>query len=473
MLASVVRDLIGAYPVGGRKESPRPARAGDIALLAPTGTSLWIYEKTMEELGIPIVTQAGKGFFRRQEVHDLIAIARVIADSRDTLAFGALIRGPLVGLTEEEIADEIEALHLRARTADSGHGPEEGSPGRLTLWTDPEAVGNGVLRRTLEVLQNLSRKARQRTPYDLMVEAVEELHVNSILKARHLRGAERALANVELVLEMARAYGSRGIGDFARALWQHWNGQGCANRRPARRRRPISVSIITMHSAKGLEWPIVIPINSTTNPRAVSGFLYGRSDDTVHFKDKVFSSDGYKEIRDEEERQLRAERIRLWYVALTRARDLLLLPRQNERIRGDWFSLIDIDLDSLPSISAGGGFGGAPGPETRSSPQRSGSRNLETGGRRDLCQSAANIVGSTVPPRGARGNGERRGSRVRRHRGNSGNRSGRGAADGGPGGVDPRTDPAQVDGGTPDRRNPGGWGRRAGASRRTDRSIEP
>ena len=371
VLASVVRDLIGAYPVGGRKESPRPARAGDIALLAPTGTSLWIYEKTMEELGIPIVTQAGKGFFRRQEVHDLIAIARVIADSRDTLAFGALIRGPLVGLTEEEIADEIEALHLRARTADSGHGPEEGSPGRLTLWTDPEAVGNGVLRRTLEVLQNLSRKARQRTPYDLMVEAVEELHVNSILKARHLRGAERALANVELVLEMARAYGSRGIGDFARALWQHWNGQDAQTEgRPDA--AADSVSIITMHSAKGLEWPIVIPINSTTNPRAVSGFLYGRSDDTVHFKDKVFSSDGYKEIRDEEERQLRAERIRLWYVALTRARDLLLLPRQNERIRGDWFSLIDIDLDSLPSISAGGGFGGgfggAPGPETRSSP---------------------------------------------------------------------------------------------------------
>ncbi|MCY3776316.1 MAG: UvrD-helicase domain-containing protein [Candidatus Aminicenantes bacterium] len=367
VLASVVQDLIGTYPVGDKQETLRPARAGDIALLAPTGTSLWIYEQAMEELGIPIATQAGKGFFRRQEVHDLIAIARVIADSRDTLALGALIRGPLVGLTEEEIADEIEALHARAQCADSGLGPKERSPGRLTLWTDPKAVGNGVLRRTLEVLQNLSRKARQLTPYHLMVEAVEELHVNSILKARHLRGAERALANVELVLEMARAYGSRGIGDFARALWQHWNGQDAQTEgRPDA--AADAVSIITMHSAKGLEWPIVIPINSTTRPRNVTGFLYGRSDDTIHFKNKAFSSDGYAEVRDEEELELRAERIRLWYVALTRARDLLVLPRQNERIGGDWFSLIDIDLDSLPSISAGGGFGGAPEREAGSSP---------------------------------------------------------------------------------------------------------
>jgi ATP-dependent exoDNAse (exonuclease V) beta subunit len=45
-----------------------------------------------------------------------------------------------------------------------------------------------------------------------------------------------------------------------------------------------SVSIITMHSAKGLEWPIVIPINSPTELHDDDSFLYRRSDDTVHFK---------------------------------------------------------------------------------------------------------------------------------------------------------------------------------------------
>lgn len=100
IVADIVNDLIGAYPVWEKGlKAFRPATAGDIALLAPTGTSLWIYERALETRGIPIATQAGKGFFRRQEVQDLIAVARAIADRRDTLALGALLRGPLVGLT--------------------------------------------------------------------------------------------------------------------------------------------------------------------------------------------------------------------------------------------------------------------------------------------------------------------------------------------------------------------------------------
>ena len=83
----------------------RPCRYGDIALLAPVGTELWRFEEALEECGIPVSTQAGKGFFRRQEIQDLIAVTRALADSRDTLALGALFRGPLVGLTEAELLD--------------------------------------------------------------------------------------------------------------------------------------------------------------------------------------------------------------------------------------------------------------------------------------------------------------------------------------------------------------------------------
>ena len=348
VVADIVRGLIGAYPVWDKDERKfRPARAVDIALLAPTGTSLWIYEQALERREIPIATQAGKGFFRRQEVQDLIAVARAIADSRDTLALGALIRGPLVGLTEERIADEIESLQARSEGA-----------GRLNLWTEPGWIGSDVLRQTLTVLQNLARKARQTTPYHLLAEAVEELHVRSILKARHPWGAERALANVELVLEMARAYGGRGIGDFSRALWQRWNdGDAQAEGRPDA--EADAVSIITMHSAKGLEWPIVIPINSTTKPWSDMGFLYRRRDDSVHFKVFGFPSSDYETVRQEETEELRRERIRLWYVALTRARDLLLLPKQNERIEGDWLSLIDIDIKVLPLFDSAQ-FKGAP-----------------------------------------------------------------------------------------------------------------
>jgi ATP-dependent exoDNAse (exonuclease V) beta subunit len=340
IVADIVRGLIGTYPVWDKDlQTYRSARAGDIALLAPTGTSLWLYEQELESRHVRIATQAGKGFFRRQEVQDLIAIARTIADHRDTLAFGALIRGPLVGLSEEEIADEIEILHTAAE------------PIRFYLWTDQAAVRHPVLKQTLAVLQNLARKARRTTPYQLLSEAVEELHVRPLLKARHSQGAERALANVELVLEMARAYGGRGIGDFSHALWQRWNdGDAQAEGRPDA--EADAVSIITIHSAKGLEWPIVIPINSTTTPRSDTNFMYRRADDSVHFKVFGFSSRDYDIVNEDETAAVRSERVRLWYVALTRARDLLLMPRQTERIANDWLSLVDLAIETLPQFDS-------------------------------------------------------------------------------------------------------------------------
>jgi exodeoxyribonuclease-5 len=360
IIAEMVERLIGAYPVWDKhNKTMRPCRAGDIALLAPTGTSLWIYERALERRGIPIASQAGKSFFRRQEVQDLIAFARAIADRRDTLGLGALLRGPLVGLTEEQIADAIAALP-------SAPG---GVPPRLHLWIDRAAITEPVLGRALEVLQSLARRARHTTPYQLMAEAVEELNVRPILRARYRGGAERALANVELFLEMARAYDARGLAAFVEALRANWD-----NSEKQIEGRPDSdaeaVSIVTIHSAKGLEWPIVIPVNSPTELDENLAFLHRRSDDTVHFKLLGRAPPDYEAVKNEERNQLRRERVRLWYVALTRACDLLLLPRQIERSPSDWFSLLGAHLDELPGFDAAT-LSGAPVPEKTKDPENS------------------------------------------------------------------------------------------------------
>ena len=107
-----------------------------------------------------------------------------------------------------------------------------------------------------------------------------------------------------------------------------------------------------MHSAKGLEWPIVIPINSPTDLDEKMIFLHRRSDDTVHFRLLGEAEPQYELVKTEERDQQRRERIRLWYVALTRACDLLLLPRQSERSDSDWMSLIGARLEALPAFDS-------------------------------------------------------------------------------------------------------------------------
>jgi ATP-dependent exoDNAse (exonuclease V) beta subunit len=254
IVADIVQRLIGHYEIWDKRtRSMRVCRAGDIALLAPTGASLWRYERALEYRGVPVASQAGKGFFRRQEVQDLIALSRAIADRRDTLALGALLRGPLVGLSEEEIANAIAALPAR----------QDGSAAQLHLWTDRSTITQPILGRTLEVLQNLARKARTTTPYQILAEAIEELNIRPILRARYRLAPERALANAELFLEMARAYDARGLTAFALAMRHNWSDtEAQVEGRPDA--EADSVPIMTMHLAKGLEWPIVIPINSPT-----------------------------------------------------------------------------------------------------------------------------------------------------------------------------------------------------------------
>jgi exodeoxyribonuclease-5 len=112
----------------------------------------------------------------------------------------------------------------------------------------------------------------------------------------------------------------------------------------------VSVSIITMHLAKGLEWPIVIPINSPTELYDDTSFLLRRSDNTAHFKLLGQAPADYELVKAAERDQLRRERVRLWYVAITRACDLLLLPRQSQRKANDWMSIVDLRLDELPTF---------------------------------------------------------------------------------------------------------------------------
>lgn len=342
-VAEFCQRLIGSYRLQdkGRAEDPF-VKPGDIALLAPGGTQLWRYERALEQAGIPVASQAGKGFFRRQEIQDLIAITRTLSDNRDTVAFGALMRGPLVGLTEENILDIVEGLPA---PDDKTRIP------RYSLWTTADKVVHPLARDVVTVLQGLATRARSTTPFELLAEAIEELRVRPILKQRHPGGAERALANVDLFLEMARPYDVRGLGAFASDMRTRWeNAEAEIEGRPDAEEQ--AVHLITMHSAKGLEWPIVIPVNTMTDPRSESGLLFDRSSDTVHHHLGPVQDSAYEEILENERAQQDRERIRLLYVACTRAAELLIIPTLSTGKSG-WLGLMDLGLADLAPFDVG------------------------------------------------------------------------------------------------------------------------
>ncbi|RCI77255.1 ATP-dependent endonuclease [Brucella anthropi] len=342
-VAELCARLIGSHPVLDRKAgAERPCQPGDIALLAPTGADLWRYEEALERRGIPVATQAGKGLFRRQEVQDLIALTRALADRRDTLALGALLRGPLVGLSEEELLDVVWALPRSEEEPDR-------IP-RLDLGVDPAAISHPLARDVIEKLQALQRRGNSTTPHQLLSQAVDVLRLRPILLDRHRGQAERALANVDLYLSLSNSYAVRGLRAFSEAMTAAWTDEARAvEGRPDAQEE--AVALFTMHAAKGLEWPVVIPINTMTGVMAPDSAVIDRQNDTFYCPVLGVPPSGYDTARQAEKAELDRERVRLWYVAATRARELLILPRLDVApSKSAWISLVDLSLAGLAAL---------------------------------------------------------------------------------------------------------------------------
>jgi ATP-dependent exoDNAse (exonuclease V) beta subunit len=184
----------------------------------------------------------------------------------------------------------------------------------------------------------------------LLSDAVNMFDVRPQLQQRFTAGADRALANVDLFLEMARAYDVRGLRAFARDMRANWEeAVRQVEGRPDAEEQ--SVALVTIHAAKGLEWPIVMPINMTGAPKSETGLAHDRRSNSFSIPVLGVAPAGYEAIAAWNEQELARERVRLWYVAATRARDLLVLPRHCAQLPDNsWARLVDLDLSSLDAI---------------------------------------------------------------------------------------------------------------------------
>lgn len=120
------------------------------------------------------------------------------------------------------------------------------------------------------------------TPSQILAEAIERLNIRVIMAARHGNRNARALANLDALIERARSYSVTGLRAFIRDLQSDWE-------RKARAQEgridaaAYAIDIVTIHSAKGLEWPVVIPVNSTTELYRPDQFVHRQSDNSLHW----------------------------------------------------------------------------------------------------------------------------------------------------------------------------------------------
>jgi ATP-dependent exoDNAse (exonuclease V) beta subunit len=175
------------------------------------------------------------------------------------------------------------------------------------------------------------------------------LAVRPILSAREGDRSTRAAANIEAVLERARHYSVRGLKRFVRDISRDWRvGAACEEGRVDA--EGDAIELITIHSAKGLEWPVVIPINAATLMRSREPFVHRAADDTLHWVIGDVVPPELLTVLESEDESLMRERERLWYVACTRARELLIVPELPHADQKSWARIVDMAHEALPNL---------------------------------------------------------------------------------------------------------------------------
>jgi CRISPR-associated exonuclease Cas4 len=267
-------------------------------------------------------------------------LVRTLADTRDTLALGALLRGPLVGSTEQELLDITNRLPPSDAVQEFIG---------LSLRNDPETIQHEVAREVLTILRDLRRRVHGTAPALLLAEAIERLRVRAIVIARSADQAIRSLANIDGMLERARSYGVRGFVQFARDIDDEWS-SGSGHAEGMVEADGQSIEIVTVHSSKGLEWPVVIPINRASMPRRAEKFVYRRSDESLHWALGQIIPPSLGDALQAEEVEKRNENLRLLYVACTRAMELLIVPDFSWSNDASWAKLLDFQLGEVPEL---------------------------------------------------------------------------------------------------------------------------
>ena len=227
-------------PGGGtrRRGVARP-RWGDVAILFRATTGLETYEQAFREAGVPYRVDGGKAYFARREVDDALLCLRAVDDPSDGPAVYGALHSTFFGFSDDELF-----LFWAAG-------------GRFDLFAaQPEA--HAAVGAALATLRGLHERRAESEPHELAAELVRLARAAEFLAATGSGGAQ-AIANLEKLVDRARAFsgaGGSGLGAFL--AWAAEAGDAAGEQESQVDDDGDVVHLLTIHKAKGLEYPIVI-----------------------------------------------------------------------------------------------------------------------------------------------------------------------------------------------------------------------
>jgi ATP-dependent exoDNAse (exonuclease V) beta subunit len=345
-----------------RKYADAGGDLGDVAILFKTRTGLERYEDALRRHRVRYYLAGDAGLTDRQEIADMLTVLRMLDNPRDDLSVFAYLRSPFVGLRDEVLA--------RIRLDEEAWGTslfEQATAfaERGELWfaapERPEIVATerAALRSGLAVIDELS-PLRSRWPLDmLLARALDRTGYRAHLEL--IGQPQPKLANIERFLRLLEGYRHHTVGTFLE-LWARWAAKDLGIPQAALFSKGDDVvTLSTIHSAKGLEWPVVFLVDTHGEGSRGHANKYWSDRELGPVLCHAERERGGRAtlLMNREKLEDEAESARVLYVATTRAMDKLIIAGPTgpvDKLKGHAVWLLDglvraTVSESVPSVT--------------------------------------------------------------------------------------------------------------------------
>ncbi len=303
------------------------ATPGEIVLLFAAGTDAEWFEEELRLLDLPTIRMTGRRYFGQQQVVDLLSYLRLLQNRYDDEALLTVLASPFVGVSN----DALVLIRSTAERRPIFKGIERSLPG--DLLEDDRRLVLAFLQRYERLVESSTRLSLELLCERILVEHDYDLAV----LAR--RDGRRRYANLRKLARLARSFEEiRGpdIEGFIRFVAEQEASGARELDAVSEEEGADAVRLLTIHTAKGLEFKVVV-VADAGRERNRPDEILALSDGRFGFKvahpstGTRVGTTSYQGVKETREREEEAERLRLYYVAMTRAMERLIVSGSVDR----------------------------------------------------------------------------------------------------------------------------------------------
>ena len=341
-VASEIKSLLdkGALVWDRVAGETRPARSSDVAILLRRLTNVHMYEQALDGHEIRYRTASGSGFFARQEALDLTNLLGWLAEPDDAISLVGALRSPLFMIDDESL---LALASYPRGTFEALQNP----PAGVREETRP------LCRRAADVLEDLRGRVPFASPDALLERALDLTGFEAAWAP--MQGGDQVLANIRKFVGIARTLEGRSLDEFVTYVRQRRDDLSAREGQAVLDESDV-VRVMTIHSAKGLQFPIVFVPEAHLTPREDYTPVRWRTDDGISVTlAREIEGGGsrrrpgfYEYLLKRDLEEDTAEHKRLFYVAATRAADALYISGDDSAGEENWISYAKSALGSNP-----------------------------------------------------------------------------------------------------------------------------